>query len=71
VIAFGLPDQWPPPPLGLRLHIIEASRRSAAMRSPNVHIVEGSRALLPINPKALRILSEILREIPISLLGQI
>jgi hypothetical protein len=71
VIALGLPDQWPPPPLGLRLHIIEASREGATMGGLNVHIVEGSRALLPVNPEALRILSDILREIPISLLGQI
>jgi hypothetical protein len=33
-----------------------------------MHVVEGSRALLQVNPGALKILSEILREIPISLL---
>jgi len=69
VIAVGLPKEWPSPPPSLRLHFVEDARR-AAMHSPRPHIVEGSRALLPINPKVLKILSEILREIPISLLDQ-
>ena len=67
VIALGLPDQLPPIPKGVRLHVV-----GRMCLKPNVlgelRIVEGSEILLHINPKALQVLSEILRQIPISLL---
>lgn len=68
LIAIGLPDRRPPSPAGVRLHAIETSRRADAEWQENMHVVEGSRALLQVNPGALKILSEILREIPIFLL---
>ena len=67
VIALGLPDQLPPIPKGVRLHVV-----GRMCLKPNVlgelRIVEGSEILLHINPKALQVLFEILRQIPISLL---
>jgi hypothetical protein len=69
IIAIGLPDHLPEAPTVVRLHVIETSRRVAAAWREDMHIVDGSRALLPVNPAALKILSEILREIPIGLLG--
>ncbi|MBV9519018.1 MAG: hypothetical protein JO068_12945 [Hyphomicrobiales bacterium] len=68
LIAVGLPDHLPPIPGDVRLHAIETSRRVAAAWRDDTHVVDGARALLPINPAALKILSEILREIPITLL---
>ncbi len=67
VIAIGLPDHLPEPSPAVRLHVIETSRRVPAAWREDMHIVDGSRALLPVNPAALKILSEILREIPVSL----
>jgi len=69
LIAVGLPDRLPEPPAAVRLHVIETSRRVAATWREDMHIVDGARALLPVNPAALKILSEILREIPVTLLG--
>jgi pimeloyl-ACP methyl ester carboxylesterase len=69
LIAVGLPDHLPDTPAAVRMHVIETSRRVAAAWREDMHIVDGSRALLPVNPAALKILSEILREIPIGLLG--
>jgi hypothetical protein len=66
-IAVGLPGSLPETPAAMRLHAIETSRRVAAAWRQDMHIVDGSRALLPVNPAALKILAEILREIPISL----
>jgi hypothetical protein len=68
VIALGLPAPCPPVPATLRLHVIESSRRNPASRANGAHVVDGSPSLLPLNPRALKHLSEILREIPISLL---
>ena len=68
LIAVGLPDHLPDTPAAVRLHVIETSRRVAAAWREDMHIVDGSRALLPVNPAALKILSEILRQIPIRLL---
>ena len=69
VIALGLPDQLPPQPSGVNLHIIEnASRMPTTPSRPNFHLVSGTRTLLSINPAALRIIAAILRDIPISLL---
>jgi pimeloyl-ACP methyl ester carboxylesterase len=68
LIAVGLPDHLPDTPAAVRLHVIETSRRVAAALREDMHIVDGSRALLPVNPAALKILSGILREIPIGLL---
>jgi hypothetical protein len=70
LVALGLPDGHPPKPSGLRLHVIESARRMPNDHRHDVHIVEGSPALLQVNPNALRLLSQILREIPISLLDQ-
>lgn len=64
VIALGLPDQLPPIPQGVRLHVVGRM----CVQPGELRIVEGSEILLHINPKALQVLSEILREIPISLL---
>lgn len=71
LVALGLPDEFPPKPAELRLHVIETARRMPNGHRHDVHIVEGSPALLQVNPKALRLLSQILREIPISLLDHI
>jgi pimeloyl-ACP methyl ester carboxylesterase len=68
VIAVGLPDRLPKTPTAVRVHVIETSRKVAGAFREDMYIVDGSRALLPVNPAALKILSEILREIPISLL---
>ena len=67
VIALGLPDQLPPIPEGVRLHVVGRMPLQSNVRG-ELRIVEGSESLLHINPKALRVLSEILRQIPISLL---
>jgi pimeloyl-ACP methyl ester carboxylesterase len=67
VISLGLPDRLPAIPEGLRLHVVGRMPRRSNARGEQ-RIVEGSDILLHINPKALRILSEILRQIPISLL---
>jgi hypothetical protein len=67
VIALGLPEELPPIPKGVSLHVV--GRRCLQPNVPGeLRIVEGSEILLHINPKALQVLSEILREIPISLL---
>ncbi len=68
VIALGLPDQMPSEPSGVRLHVIENAWRTPAAAGHNVHLVRGTRALLAINPETLRIVSRILRDIPIVLL---
>jgi hypothetical protein len=71
VIALGLPDQLPPQPSGVNMHIIEnASRMPTTPGRPNFHLVSGTRTLLSINPAALRIIASILRDIPISLLEE-
>jgi hypothetical protein len=67
VISLGLPDQLPPIPEGLRLHVVGRMPLRSNVRGEQ-RIVEGSEILLHINPKALQVLSEILRQIPISLL---
>jgi hypothetical protein len=67
VIALGLPEQLPPIPKGVRLHVVGRMCLQPNFRG-ELRIVEGSEILLHINPKALQVLSEILREIPISLL---
>jgi pimeloyl-ACP methyl ester carboxylesterase len=67
VIALGLPDCLPLVPESVRLHGIGRLPLQRDVRG-ELHIVEGSDALLPVNPKAFHRLSEILREIPISLL---
>jgi hypothetical protein len=66
VIALGLPDQLPPIPKGVRLHVV--GRMPSQSNAQERRIVEGSENLLHINPNALRFVSEILRQIPISLL---
>jgi hypothetical protein len=68
VIALAPSDRLPDSPAGVRLHVVETSRRSAIPQHPAMHVVDGSNHLLPVNPAALRILSELLREIPITLL---
>jgi hypothetical protein len=67
VIALGLPDQLPPIPEGVRFHVVGRVPLRSNVRGEQ-RFVEGSEILLHINPKALRVLSEILRQIPISLL---
>jgi hypothetical protein len=67
VIALGLPDQLPPISEGVRLHVVGRAPLPSDVRG-ELRIVEGSESLLHVNPKALRTLSEILRQIPISLL---
>jgi hypothetical protein len=67
VIALGLPDQLPPTPKGVRLHVVGRMPSQSNARG-ELRVVEGAEILLHINPKALRVLSEILRLIPISLL---
>jgi hypothetical protein len=66
VIALGLPDQLPHIPKGVRLHVVGRMCLQPNVRG-EVRIVEGSEILLHINPEALQVLSEILRQIPISL----
>jgi hypothetical protein len=68
VIALGLPGQLPPEPVGVRLHVIENAWRMPVAAGDNVHFVRGTRALLSINPETLRVVSGILRNIPITLL---
>ncbi len=70
VIALGLPDQMPPEPPGVRLHIVENAWRTSVAAGQNVYLVRGTRALLSINPETLRIVSGILRNIPITLLDR-
>jgi hypothetical protein len=70
VIAVGLSDPMPAVPTGMRLHIIESARRAAIVPDHEVNPVQGSRALLYVNPAAWRILAGILREIPITLLDR-
>jgi hypothetical protein len=70
VIAVGLSDPMPAVPTGVRLHIIESARRGSAVADHEVNRVQGSRALLCVNPAAWRILAGILREIPITLLDR-
>src|SRR5216684_3171820 len=55
VIALGLPDQMPPEPPGVRLHIVENAWRTSVAAGQNVYLVRGTRALLSINPETLRI----------------
>jgi hypothetical protein len=68
VIGLGPVDCASSMPSGLRLHIIGPSKAAA---SPNhtIYHVRGSRALLSVNPDALRILAAVLRDIPITLLN--
>ncbi|MBV8450486.1 MAG: hypothetical protein JO124_21125 [Hyphomicrobiales bacterium] len=68
LIAVGLSDHLPRVPADVRLHVIETSRKVAAAWRGDIHIVDGARTLLAVNPAVLKILSEILREIPITLL---
>jgi hypothetical protein len=70
VIAVGPPDPMPVVPTGVRLHIIESARRASTVPDQGVNFVQGSRALLYVNPKAWRVLAGILREIPIALLDR-
>jgi hypothetical protein len=70
VIAVGLSDPVPAVPTGVRLHIIESARRASVVPDHEVNPVQGSRALLYVNPAAWRILAGILREIPITLLDR-
>ena len=70
VIAVGLSDPMPAVPTGVRLHIIESARRASIVPDHEVNPVQGSRALLYVNPAAWRILAGILREIPITLLDR-
>jgi len=70
VIAVGLSDPMPAVPTGVRLHIIESARRASIVPDHEVNPVQGSRALLYVNPAAWRILAGILREIPITLLNR-
>src|ERR1700682_3000341 len=66
VIAVGPSDPKPVLPTGVRLHIIESARRASAAPDQGVHFVQGSPALLYVNPAAWRVLAGILREIPIA-----
>jgi hypothetical protein len=68
VIAVGPSDPMPVVPIGVRLHIIKSARRASVAPDQGVHFVQGSPALLYVNPAAWRVLSGILREIPIALL---
>ena len=70
VIAVGLSDPVPAVPTGVRLHIIESARRASVVPDHEVNPVQGSRALLYVNPATWRILAGILREIPITLLDR-
>jgi len=70
VIGLGLLDREPSTPLGIHLHIIRSASKAPAHSDGKVYHVRGSRALLSINPDALRIVSTILRDIPIALLDQ-
>src|SRR6266481_10146190 len=70
VIAVGPPDPMPAVPTGVRLHIIESARRALVAPDRDVNFVQGSRALLYVNPAAWRVLAGILREIPIALLDR-
>jgi hypothetical protein len=70
VIAVGSPDPMPVVPAGVRQHIIESVRRASAAPDHGVNFVQGSRALLYVNPAAWRALAGILREIPIALLDR-
>ncbi len=70
VIAVGLSDPLPAVPTGVRLHIIESARRASIVPNHEVNPVQGSRALLYVNPAAWRILAGVLREIPITLLDR-
>jgi hypothetical protein len=67
VIALGLRDQLPPTPKGVRLHVVGRMPLQSNSQG-ELRVVEGAEILLHINPKALRVLSEILRLIPIALL---
>jgi hypothetical protein len=60
----------PAVPTGVRLHIIESARRASIVPDHQANPVQGSRALLYVNPAAWRILAGILREIPITLLDR-
>ena len=60
----------PAVPPGVHLHIIESARRASVVPDHEVISVQGSRALLYVNPAAWRILAGILREIPITLLDR-
>jgi hypothetical protein len=57
-------------PTDVQLHIIESARRASAAPDQGVNFVQGSRALLYVNPTAWRVLAGILREIPIALLDR-
>ena len=70
VIAVGPSDPMPVVPTGVRLHIIESARRASVAPDQGVNFVQGSRALLYVNPAAWRVLAGILREIPIALLDR-
>jgi len=70
VIALGPPDPMPMVPTGVQLHVIESARRAAVAPDQGVNFVQGSRALLYVNPTAWKVLAGILREIPIALLDR-
>jgi hypothetical protein len=70
VIAVGPSDPMPVVPTGVRLHIIESARRASDAPDQGANFVQGSRALLYVNPAAWRVLAGILREIPIALLDR-
>jgi hypothetical protein len=70
VIAVRLSNPMPAVPTGVRLHMIESARRASVVADHEVNPVQGSRALLCVNPAAWRIFAGILREIPITLLDR-
>jgi len=70
VIAVGPSDPMPVVPIGVRLHIIKSARRASVASDQGVHFVQGSPALLYVNPAAWSVLAGILREIPIALLDR-
>jgi len=70
VIAVGRSDPMPVVPTGVRLHVIESTRRASVAPDRGVNFVQGSRSLLYVNPAAWRVLAGILREIPIALLDR-
>lgn len=70
VIGLGLLDRGPKVPAGIHLHVIRSASKTSSASDGNVYHVRGSRALLSINPDALRIVSSVLRDIPIALLDQ-
>jgi hypothetical protein len=70
VVGLGPVEPLPAIPAGMHLHLIRSASKPPPSSDGNVHHVRGSRALLSVNPDALRTLSTILRDIPIVLLDQ-